>query len=263
MHTRQQEQTPMTHIQLFDIKIDVLDMTGSVARIFGWLAADARECHYVVTPNVDHVVKLSENALFKAAYDQASLVVADGKPVVLASRLLGKPLPGTVPGSDLVPALFQYAQHAGAPLRVYVLGAGPGVAERAAEQIRAQWPTVQVVGLYSPPMGFEKSEQECQKICAQINQTEADLLVIGLGAPKQELWVAKYQAQLEVKVALCVGATIDFLAGEKPRAPMWMRQCGVEWLHRMASEPKRLVSRYMNDALVFPRLFYKEWRKKD
>lgn len=263
MHTRPHEQIPMNHIQLFDIKIDALDMAGSVARIFSWLAANGRDCHYVVTPNVDHVVKLSENNLFKAAYDQASLVVADGKPVVLASRLLGKPLPGTVPGSDLVPALFQHAQRAGTPLRIYLLGAGPGVAERAAEQIHAQWPVVQVVGIYSPPMGFEKSQEECQKICTQINQAEADLLVIGLGAPKQELWVAKYQSQLKVKVALCVGATIDFLAGEKPRAPMWMRKCGVEWLHRMASEPKRLVSRYMNDALVFPKLFFKEWRKKD
>jgi N-acetylglucosaminyldiphosphoundecaprenol N-acetyl-beta-D-mannosaminyltransferase len=265
MQTRHNEQKePMTYIQLFNIKIDVLDMDGSVARIFTWLDAEARDCHYVVTPNVDHVVKLSENASFKAAYDQASLVVADGKPVVLASKLLGKPLPGTVPGSDLVPALFSHAQtRHNNELRVYLLGAGPGVAERASEKIHAQWPNVRVVGLYSPPMGFEKSPEECQKICAQINQTQADLLVIGLGAPKQELWVAKYQSELQVKAALCVGATIDFLAGEKPRAPMWMRRCGVEWLHRMASEPKRLVSRYLNDAVVFPRLFLKEWLKKD
>jgi len=265
MQTRLNDQDePMKHIQLFNIKIDVLDMAGSVARIFTWLDADARDCRYVVTPNVDHVVKLSENTSFKAAYDQASLVVADGKPVVLASKLLGKPLPGTVPGSDLVPAVFSHVQtRKNQVLRVYLLGAGAGVAERAAKHIHAQWPNVSVVGLYSPPMGFEKSPEECQKICTQINQTQADLLVIGLGAPKQELWVAKYQSALKVKVALCVGATIDFLAGEKPRAPMWMRRCGVEWLHRMASEPKRLVSRYLNDAVVFPRLFLKEWLKKD
>ncbi len=83
--------------------------------------------------------------------------------------------------------------------------------------------------------------------------------MIGLGAPKQELWVHRYQTQLSVKVALCVGATIDFLAGEKNRAPLWMRKAYLEWLHRALSEPKRLGKRYAKDAIIFPRLFFKEW----
>lgn len=92
-----------------------------------------------------------------------------------------------------------------------------------------------------------------------MNKTGAELLVLGLGAPKQELWVTAYASQLKVKVALCVGATIDFLAGEKPRAPMWMRRVGLEWLHRMLSEPKRLAKRYFIDAVEFPKIVFKAW----
>ena len=86
-----------------------------------------------------------------------------------------------------------------------------------------------------------------------------DVLVVGLGAPKQELWVHKHRERLTAKVALCVGATIDFLAGERRRAPAWMQEAGLEWLYRVASEPRRLAARYAKDALIFPRLFAREW----
>ena len=180
----------------------------------------------------------------------------------MASKLFGDPLPGTVPGSDLVPAIFERYQSDNTDLTVFLLGAAPGVADKASTQIQATWPRVKVVGTLSPSFGFERNDAECEQICAAVAQSGADLLVLGLGAPKQELWVAKYASQLPVKVALCVGATIDFLAGEKPRAPMWMRQFGVEWLHRMASEPRRLAGRYAKDALVFPQLLFKEWRAR-
>jgi N-acetylglucosaminyldiphosphoundecaprenol N-acetyl-beta-D-mannosaminyltransferase len=91
-----------------------------------------------------------------------------------------------------------------------------------------------------------------------INQARPDILIIGLGAPKQEIWVHAMHSQLQVKVALCVGATIDFLAGEKMRAPKLMRTLGLEWLHRMLSEPKRLAGRYWHDAKIFPRLVFRE-----
>ena len=97
------------------------------------------------------------------------------------------------------------------------------------------------------------------KICERINASGAQLLLVGLGAPKQELWITQHAHKLTVKAALCIGATIDFLAGEKARAPMWMRQVGLEWLHRMLSEPKRLAKRYLIDAIVFPKLIVNEW----
>ena len=92
-----------------------------------------------------------------------------------------------------------------------------------------------------------------------MNASNADLLVLGLGAPKQELWITQYASEISVKVALCVGATIDFIAGEKSRAPLWMQKIGLEWLHRMLSEPKRLAKRYIVDAIIFPQLIFKEW----
>lgn len=250
-------------VRLFGIDIDALDMRGAVDVIAGWLRADERVCRYVVTPNVDHVVKLDTNLAFGDAYQGAALVLADGRPVVMASKMFGVDLPGTVPGSDLVPAIFdRFETDARDTLTVFLLGAAPGVAERAANLMLLKWPRVKVVGVLSPSFGFERDPVECEQICTVVANSGADLLVLGLGAPKQELWVRKYANKLPVKVALCVGATIDFLAGEKPRAPIWMRKFGVEWLHRMASEPRRLAGRYFKDALVFPRLLFKEWRAR-
>ena len=109
---------------------------------------------------------------------------------------------------------------------------------------------------------FEKDYEENQRILQLIEQAEPDLLVVGLGAPKQELWVHAHRDRLHAKVALCVGATIDFLAGEKARAPRWMRRMRLEWLHRLLSEPRRLAKRYARDAWVFPQLVWGEWRRR-
>ncbi|MBF4988563.1 WecB/TagA/CpsF family glycosyltransferase [Methylophilus sp. 14] len=249
-------------IEMFGITIHKFSMNGAIDVLQEWLQFGDNDCKYVVTPNVDHVVLLEKNPAFKQAYDHAAMVVADGRPVVLASRILGKALPETVPGSDLVPNIFERFQQQQLPLRIYLLGAMPGVGEVAAANIKSQWPVVEVVGILSPDFGFEKDPAYCDRICQSVAEAKADLLVIGLGAPKQEIWVDKHAHKLPVKVALCVGATIDFLAGNKPRAPMWMRKTGLEWLHRMCSEPKRLVKRYAVDAIIFPRLFIREWMKK-
>jgi N-acetylglucosaminyldiphosphoundecaprenol N-acetyl-beta-D-mannosaminyltransferase len=249
----------MKRIELFGVQIDVLSISDAVATVSAWIADDGQRCRFVVTPNVDHTVMLQERADLRAVYQDADLVLADGWPVVAAARWLGKPLPGRVAGSDLVPALFSDATHK--PLTVFLLGAMPGVAERAAANIHQQWSHVSVVGTYSPPLGFENDEAENQRILAMIEQASPDLLVVGLGAPKQELWVHAHRDSLRARAALCVGATIDFLAGEKARAPRWIQSIGMEWLHRMASEPRRLVKRYARDAWVFPQLIWREWQQ--
>ena len=246
-------------VYLFGVEIDLYSMRETVSMIQKWLLQPENNCKFVVTPNVDHIVKVQTDIGLQAAYKQAALVVTDGKPVVWAASLLGINIPGTVPGSDLVPALFDAAQLDKTELTVFLLGAMPGVAERAKANIHAKWPMVKVVGTLSPDFGFDKNETDSKTICDIVNSSGAQLLILGLGAPKQELWVTKYAPQISVKVALCVGATIDFLAGEKARAPMWMRKLGLEWLHRMLSEPKRLAKRYLVDAVVFPKLVFKEW----
>ena len=249
-------------VHLFGVDIDLFSMAESVSLIKQWVLAPETNCKFVVTPNVDHIVKVQTDAGLQLAYQKATLVVTDGKPVVWAANLLGIQIPGTVPGSDLVPAIFDDAVAHQTPLTVFLLGAMPGVADRAKAVIHAKWPMVRVVGTLSPDFGFDKNDVESKAICAIVNQSKADLLVLGLGAPKQEIWITRYAPELNVKAALCVGATIDFLAGEKARAPIWMRKLGLEWLHRMLSEPKRLAKRYMVDAVVFPKLIFNEWRAR-
>jgi len=253
----------MQSICLFGMKIDAVDMTAAVGMVARWCAEPReRSCRYVVTPNVDHAVMFQTNEALQQAYAEASLVLADGAPVVLAARLLRKALPERVAGSDLVPALFAAAEQSDAaqPLRVFLLGAGPGVAERAAAAIHQRWSGVEVVGTLSPPLGFEHDEAENEKILEAVAAVEPDLVLVGLGAPKQELWVSRHADRLQAKAALCIGATIDFLAGEKSRSPRWMQKVGLEWLHRVATEPSRLAKRYLRDAWVFPQLVWRELR---
>jgi N-acetylglucosaminyldiphosphoundecaprenol N-acetyl-beta-D-mannosaminyltransferase len=251
--------TKQPRIKLFGVEIDRVTMPQAVERLMSIIGSPQESCQFVVTPNVDHTVLLQKREDLRAAYEHAALVLADGHPVVWASRLLGKALPERVTGSDLTPALFDAADDH-QPLRVFLLGAAEGVGDRAAANIRRKWKHVEVVGVYSPPLGFEHDEQENQSILAQIEAARPDILVVGLGAPKQELWVHAHAEQIAAPVALCVGATIDFLAGEKRRAPRWMQRSGTEWCYRMASEPKRLVRRYAFDAWVFPQLLWREWR---
>ena len=244
---------------LFGIQIDAYRMQDAVQHLKKWAFESRLEsgCRYVVTPNVDHTVLLSENSDFREAYEDAHMVLADGHPIVWASRLLGRPLPERVAGSELVPKLFDSYTKQG-KLKVFLLGAAEGVAAQAAAKMKEQWKNVETVGVYSPPMGFEKDPEETNYILGRITLVKPDVVVVGLGAPKQEVWVHQNADQLDAKVALCVGATIDFLAGEKKRAPVWMQKSGVEWLHRMLSEPKRLVKRYARDAVIFPKLFFKQ-----
>src|SRR5688572_9394470 len=247
--------TPILHgvrqmaarVELFGVEIDPLRMDEAVGLVLSWSRAEPGRCRYVVTPNVDHVVMLQHHEGLRAAYREAGMVLVDGAPVLWSARLLRRQVPERVAGSDLVPALFD-AVTDDSPIRVFLLGAGPGVAERAAARIQRQWPAVKVVGTYSPPLGFERDGAENAAILERIATAQPDVLVVGLGAPKQELWVHEHRGRIPAKVALCVGATIDFLAGEKSRAPRWMQRVGLEWLYRVASEPKRLASRYARDA---------------
>jgi len=243
---------------VFGIQIDCVTMTQAVTRIRGWFADAAPPCRCVVTPNADHIVQLATNRQFQDAYARASLVVADGWPVVAASRLLGFPVPERVAGSDLVPALFA-AGREGGPLRVFLLGAAPGVGARAASQIEKCWPKVFLCGHYSPPLGFESDTDENAVVLRRINEAKPHLLVVGLSAPKQEVWLAQHADVLAANAAIGAGGTIDFLAGEQRRAPPWVRRIGMEWLFRALTAPRRMGRRYLHDAWVFPRLFLREF----
>ncbi len=246
---------------LFGIRINRVEMAEAVDQILNWCHDGSQgPCRLVVTPNVDHLVLLRRSSGLRAVYANADLVLADGVPLVVASRWLGQPLPGRVAGSDLVPAIFDASANFGQPLRVYLLGAADGVADVAAANVEKRWKGVTVTGTYSPPWGFEHDDDECQNILGRIRNAAPDLLLVGLGAPKQELWVHRFRRELSgaAAVAMCAGATIDFLAGSKKRAPEWMRSSGLEWFYRLADDPTRLASRYAHDAVVFPQLLWQE-----
>lgn len=197
---------------------------------------------YVVTPNAHHVVLLRDSPELRDAYAGAWLSVADGMPLVWASHLLGTPVPEKVSGSDLLPAICKAA--AGIGTRVFFLGGRPGAAARAAEVLTERYPGLQVVGTDCPPLGFERDAGETERVHDAIRAAAPGVLFVGLGAPKQELWMRANCSRLGVPVSIGIGGSFDFVAGYTRRAPRWMRRNGLEWLHRVASEPRRLGRRY-------------------
>lgn len=250
---------PPHRVHLLGIDIDALTFEEAVAGII--TAAADRRRGVVVTPNVDHVVQVSENAALRAVYSDAMYVLADGAPVVAASRLRrATRLPGRVTGADLFPRLCADAATTG--LSVAVVGGNPGVATEAMRRLQHRHPTLHVRGTYSPPFGFERDAAECERIVAMINAWRPDLLFLGLGAPKQELWAGAHLSRLDVGPVLCVGAALDFVAGTVPRAPRWMQAIGMEWSWRLAREPRRLAYRYLVRGVRFLPLVLKDLRRR-
>ena len=241
-------------VGLFGFRFDKVTLEQAVERVLA-LANTKGGGHYVVTPNLDHAAILHKCPELAEIYEAAALVLADGLPLIWASRWLGKSLSERVAGSDLVPAILASAP---SPLRVYLLGARPGVAQTAAENIEKQYPNIRIVGVQSPPVGFENDPPTNDKVVKLVANTAPDLLVLGLGAPKQEIWAFRERHRLAANVTVCAGATIDFLAGERVRAPLWCQRTGLEWAYRVMTEPRRLFPRYAKDAMAFPLLLAKQ-----
>ncbi|HTL18805.1 MAG TPA: WecB/TagA/CpsF family glycosyltransferase, partial [Patescibacteria group bacterium] len=212
--------------------------------------------HYLVTPNVDFLVQARHDVELRRILFEAHLVLCDGTPLVWASRLLGNPLPERVAGSDLVPLLIQTA--AEKKYRLFLLGATPEAAQRAVKRLEQQHPGIIIAGYYSPPFNA-LLDMDHEEIKRRIIQAKPDLLFVSFGCPKQEKWVAMHYRSLGVPVTAGVGATIDFLAGQVKRAPVWMQRSGTEWVFRLAQEPRRLFRRYVKDLWVFGSSFIPQW----
>jgi N-acetylglucosaminyldiphosphoundecaprenol N-acetyl-beta-D-mannosaminyltransferase len=217
---------------------------------------ESREPHYLATANVDFLVHAAHDVELRRILFDAHLVLCDGTPLVWASRLLGNKLPERVAGSDLAPLLLQEAAKKG--YRVYFLGAETDVCKRAVEKVTAQFPGLQIVGHDSPPYA-PLLEMDHAGIIERIQKAKPDLLFVGFGCPKQEKWIKMHYQTLGVPVCVGVGGTIDFLAGHRKRAPKWMQKAGVEWIFRMAQEPRRLFKRYCTDLWFFGGAIVKQW----
>ncbi len=236
-------------IQIGCLPVDVVSMEGALDAIDGLVAK--KEGGRVFTPNVDHVVQAEHDLRFRAAYSAASLSLADGVPLLWAARLLGTPLPEKVSGSDLVMPLMRRAADHGH--RVYFLGGAQGAADLAAEKLRQEIPNLQIVGTDGSRIDMNGPAAEQQSILDRIADAKTDLLLVALGAPKQELWSYAHREQLGSAIAIGVGASLDFVAGKLRRAPRWMSEVGLEWAFRLSQDPRRLASRYL---LRDPKFFW-------
>lgn len=207
----------------------------------------------LITPNVDHLVRLQHDREFYDIYRRPdSVVVCDSRILAAFSRLLPERLPEAIPGSSFFPRY--YLHHAAdADCRIFLLGAAEGVAEKAAERINGRVGRRMVAGYYSPPCGFENDEAECRKISQLIDHSGATVVVVGLGSPKQEKWIARHRdAMPGVRLWMALGATIDFEAGTLRRASQWVQKLRMEWFYRFCCEPRRLFRRYfITDVKIF------------
>lgn len=231
-----------------NVRIDTSDFASAVDVIVARTAVVGANA-YVVTPNAHHIVLLQRDARFRSVYEDAFLVVPDGVPLLWASKLLNQGLCGRVNGTDLLETLCAKSEQLG--LRVFFLGGRKGAAEAAASQLRSRHPALVICGTYCPAMGFENDDAENARIVAAINEARTDILFVGLGAPKQELWMHSHRESLNARVSLGIGVSFEFIAGLVPRAPRWMQVAGLEWFFRLCSEPRRLWRRYLIGNATF------------
>jgi len=203
------------------------------------------------TLNPDHLYHLQRNKDFLDAYRQASIVSSDSKYVYWGLRFLGRPIQAKASGSDIVPAYWR--RHANNPdVRIFMLGAKPGIAEQARQRINGIAGREVVVGAHGPSMNFVNDPEETAEAIRMINEAATTCLIVGLGAPKQEVWIVRNRHRMPgVKVYMGVGATIDYEARAVKRAPKWMAQNGLEWVYRMTTEPRRYWRRYARTLEYF------------
>lgn len=201
----------------------------------------ARECQYFITANLNYVMLSQERKKLKTVNRDAAAIIADGYPIVVRSRMMSEPLPERVAGSDMILELAALSEKRG--YRIFMLGAAPGVAAKAAEKLQELYPKLQIAGVSAPPFR-DLSDEEHENLLAEIRATKPDILLVAFGQPKGELWIHRNFRALQVPLSIQLGASFDFLAGTAKRAPAIWQRIGCEWLYRTCCEPKRLGPRY-------------------
>lgn len=231
----------MTKLDILNISINNISLKNLLRQI--------KQGGFIITPNVDHLIKLQHDPEFFHVYQTADYVICDSQILMWIALFLGKRIQEKISGSDFFPAFYEYYKD-DPDIRVFLLGSREGVAQIAQERINQRVGRELVVGVHSPSFGFERNLDECEKILDIINATDANVLAVGVGAPKQEKWIYKYRHRLShIKIFLAIGATIDFEAGVTRRAPRYISRWGLEWIYRILAEPRRLWKRYLFDIL--------------
>lgn len=243
----------MSRIKFLNIEIDNLSMQESIDYIDKLI--QNKKPSYLVTPNVDHIVKLEKDKEFMEVYDNADLILTDGMPLIWISKILKTPIKEKVSGSDIFPEICKLAVKK--DYSIFLLGAAEGVAVKAANNLKNKYEGLNILGTFSPSYGFENDEVEIRYIIKKISEAKPDILAVGLGAPKQEKFIYKYKDELNVPISLAIGASIDFEAGNIKRAPLYMQKTGLEWFYRFIKEPRRMFKRYFIDDLKILKIYFK------
>jgi N-acetylglucosaminyldiphosphoundecaprenol N-acetyl-beta-D-mannosaminyltransferase len=238
---------PYTYADILSTHVSRIDLPATLELFGRWIESGDKR-RVCLTP-VNCILWARRDPALRAIYNTADLTLADGVPVVWASRLLGQPIPGRVTGLDLLPAFCRVS--AGRGVSHFFLGARPGVAEALATRLQRDNPGLHVAGCYTPPMRAVFSDAESQDMIARVNAARPDVLWVSLTAPKQDTWIHDHFAALDVKIAVGVGGAFEVTAGLIPRAPRVMQRSGLEWLFRLVREPRRLFRRYVVEARRF------------
>lgn len=246
-------------VSLMGMRLAKVDRHGLLDHLFGALAGGRGG--WLVTANMDFVRRYVHDPESRALYDAAEIRVADGTPMLWASRLQGDPLPGRVPGSSLIWILAERAAHE--RRSIYLLGGTPSANAGAAKVLAEKYPGLVLCGGSSPMVSSPPTAAEVDRLADELVAARPDILLVGLGSPKQEHLIRALRSRLPATWMIGVGVTFSFVAGEIKRAPLWMRKTGTEWIHRMAQEPRRLAKRYLLHDLPFAlRLFaHALWRR--
>ncbi|WP_160689333.1 WecB/TagA/CpsF family glycosyltransferase [Clostridium sp. C2-6-12] len=246
-------------MRLLNTYVNNLSMKETLLNLDSYIKENHRKS-YIVAVNVDVITQIEEDNYLKKIIDNADMVLVDGTPLVWLSKLFKIPVKEKISGSDLVPQVCKMSADKGYTL--FFIGGRDGVAEQAKVRLENLYPQIKIVGTYAPPFGFDKNQEELEKINCIISEVKPDILIVCFGCPKQEKFIYENIDKYNAKVSICAGATIDFLAGNIKRAPKWMSTYGLEWFYRFTQEPKRLFKRYfVNDMKIF-KLAWK-YRAKD
>jgi N-acetylglucosaminyldiphosphoundecaprenol N-acetyl-beta-D-mannosaminyltransferase len=241
-------------VSILGVRVDAVTMPQTL----GWIeaAVAARQPRQICTANPEFIMAAQRDPEFRAVLNQADLVLPDGVGLLWAARRLGVCLPERVAGSDLIYRLAELAGQRG--WRVYLLGAGEGVAQAAAQRLQGLYPGLVVAGSFA---GDPRSAS-ADALVAGVRAARPDVLLVAYGAPAQDKWIAQYRARLGVPVSIGVGGSFDFVAGVARRAPVWMQRLGLEWLHRLWRQPWR-ARRTFSAVAAFPLAVLGHGRRPD
>jgi N-acetylglucosaminyldiphosphoundecaprenol N-acetyl-beta-D-mannosaminyltransferase len=235
-----------TRVNVLGVGISSINMRGALATIEGWIAR--REAHYITVTGVHGVMESQRDEDLRRIHNQAGMVTPDGMPMVWLGRIAGHSHMAQVCGTELMLQVFKESVTRG--YRHFFYGGNEGVPELLKNKLEEQFQGIQIVGTHSPPFR-PLTEEEDEQIVKMINESQADIVWVGLSTPKQERWMSAHVHRLKAPVLVGVGAAFDFNAGLKKRAPRWMQKSGLEWFHRLLDEPKRLWKRYLVNNPLF------------